>query len=294
MNSPQLILGFNSPECVEGILVLGAKSSGSKYTDKDLKLLKTVIHLVSAILYRLTPHDILQKEFEANQKKLYEAEKQALHLERLEVVNRIAKEVNHELRNPASVILHSIENILDPACKESDREELLGHIHHEANYMVKVIKSTLSLGKSDTQQKKSINLNDLIKTAITLVPEDGFSYEVTLDKLPDIKGIEVDLISVFSNLFINAKDAMDASGTITITSETKKTEILIKVKDTGKGIPKDLLSKIWEPYYTTDVTYGIGLGLNVVQKIIKAHNAVIWADSQEGRGTEFTITFPIA
>jgi signal transduction histidine kinase len=102
------------------------------------------------------------------------------------------------------------------------------------------------------------------------------------------------LNQVFLNLITNAAQAIEKFGKITITTQLENDKAVIKVADTGVGIPEQNLRKIFEPFFTTKpVGQGTGLGLSIVYKIIEQHNGTIDVKSKVGEGTEFTITLPV-
>jgi two-component system, NtrC family, sensor kinase len=118
--------------------------------------------------------------------------------------------------------------------------------------------------------------------------------------LPKIWGDSNQLQQVFLNLITNARDAIesiDKTGDRQISAETffdsQNNKIVVKVKDSGIGIPKEQLEQIFNPFYTTkSPNKGMGLGLSIVYRIIESHRGIITVSSQEGTGTQFTITFP--
>jgi signal transduction histidine kinase len=97
---------------------------------------------------------------------------------------------------------------------------------------------------------------------------------------------------VFTNLFMNAADAMQAEGEISVTAKQKGGSVIIRVSDRGRGIPRESQDKVFEPFFTTK-DKGTGLGLAIVYNIIKKHNGDIAVESEEGKGTTFTITLPV-
>jgi signal transduction histidine kinase len=115
------------------------------------------------------------------------------------------------------------------------------------------------------------------------------------DDLPEIKGDHSRLEEVFLNLFINAADAMDGKGRLTIsTVNTSNNQIKIIITDSGKGIDKTYLPHIFEPFFTTkDPGHGTGLGLSITYGIIRNHNGSIHVESDPGKGTSFSILLPV-
>jgi signal transduction histidine kinase len=113
---------------------------------------------------------------------------------------------------------------------------------------------------------------------------------------PNLMPVSADrgqLKQAFLNLFLNAQDAMNQGGTLSVTTKNSQSrEVTIKVADTGVGIPKESFSQIFEPFYTTKKVGGVGLGLSVVYGIIRDHKGIIKVDSVVGQGTAFTIRLP--
>ena len=114
-------------------------------------------------------------------------------------------------------------------------------------------------------------------------------------ELPEVRCMISQLNQVFMNLFVNAAQAIQGNGTITITTERiGEDAVRIKIADTGSGIPPESLSRIFEPFYTTKpVGKGTGLGLPLSRDIIERHHGLIEVESEVGRGTTFAITLPV-
>jgi signal transduction histidine kinase len=103
------------------------------------------------------------------------------------------------------------------------------------------------------------------------------------------------LNQVFMNLLVNAAQAMDSQGEITVKTSCDDKNVYIAVSDTGKGIPEDKINRIFEPFFTTkEVGKGTGLGLSIAYDIVRQHHGVIHVESEVGKGTTFTISLPIA
>ncbi|HEY2847201.1 MAG TPA: ATP-binding protein, partial [Pyrinomonadaceae bacterium] len=127
------------------------------------------------------------------------------------------------------------------------------------------------------------------KSSCEIVKEYG-------DDLPTIFASSGKLQQVFTNLILNARDAMIAGGTITLrTGVDAVGDLLVEVADTGEGIPEENLSKVFDPFFTTKgVGNGTGLGLAVTYGIVQEHSGTIEVHSKEGRGTTFKLVFPPA
>ena len=113
-------------------------------------------------------------------------------------------------------------------------------------------------------------------------------------EIPEIMASTNQMRQVILNLFKNAKEAMPRGGTLTVRTEKVDTKVLIRIQDTGAGIPEEIRNKIFEAFFTTkQKVKGVGLGLSVCYGIIKDHGGEIRVDSKEGKGTTFTISLPI-
>jgi signal transduction histidine kinase len=146
-----------------------------------------------------------------------------------------------------------------------------------------------------------VDVNDNIREALSLLNHEIMQRSVQLffepaKGLPVISASANHLQGVWMNLMINAMDSLEnGQGTIRINTLQNGNNVLVKVTDTGKGIPADRMSRIFEPFYTTKApNRGTGLGLSVCHRIVKQHGGHILVDSHVDVGTEFTVVLPIA
>jgi signal transduction histidine kinase len=210
--------------------------------------------------------------------------------------------------------------IVNSGALQSDKNELLKeyrHIHEKinANYIKEdipiLIKDTLeglNRVKSIVANLKKIshkgndeftfcNINECINDCLKAVKSEfKYSIDITLDldECPSIFGQTSDLNQVFINLFINASHACEHDGQLFIKSYHDKNNVIVVIRDNGKGIPQENLQNIFDPFYTTkDIGEGTGLGLSISHGIIEKHQGKIDVKSVEGQGTTFTISLPI-
>jgi len=139
-------------------------------------------------------------------------------------------------------------------------------------------------------------INDIIETSLNLIQYDKKAKNISIVKelspsLPEVVCSGNQLSQVFVNLILNAMDAMPDGGTLTIKSMTKGNNMIIRFEDTGMGVPKEDITKVFEPFYTTKEK-GTGLGLAVSYDIIKKMNGALDIESELGHGSVFTITLP--
>ncbi|HSA07292.1 MAG TPA: ATP-binding protein, partial [Candidatus Gastranaerophilales bacterium] len=123
---------------------------------------------------------------------------------------------------------------------------------------------------------------------------DTINFVKEYDNLPKLECYAGQMNQVFMNILDNAAQAIKETGNVYIRTKLKNNEIVIEFEDTGEGIEQEILNKIYDPFFTTKpVGSGSGLGLAITYKIIKSHNGKIVVESAVGKGTKFTLSFPL-
>jgi signal transduction histidine kinase len=165
----------------------------------------------------------------------------------------------------------------------------------KASRQVKALKTYVH--NAHTEQKQPINLRDNIETVLTIYQNrlrQGIQVIKNYDEVPDVSGHPEELNQVWTNLIVNAVQAMGSKGILVIGIKKEPKEITVSIKDNGKGIPEEIQKKIFTPFFTTKASgEGSGLGLDIIQRILRNHAATIAFDSTEGEGTTFYVRFPI-
>jgi len=223
-----------------------------------------------------------------------------IQIEKLSAVGLMAGGVAHELNNPLGVILGYIQLMISEISADDPKYKDLKTMEDALHRCKTIIQNLLSFSRQDKEEYTKINIADVIQSALTLI---GHQMEVNnvkiirniQDNLYPVKGKTQQVEQVFINIMINAQDAMPEGGELTITAENTDKQVKITFKDTGRGVPPDILSRIFEPFVTTKPPgKGTGLGLSVSYGIIKEHGGDIKIQSKEGTGTAVTITLPAA
>ncbi|MCD6297036.1 MAG: PAS domain-containing protein, partial [Deltaproteobacteria bacterium] len=219
--------------------------------------------------------------------------------EKLAALGGLAAGIAHEIRNPLSSIkgLASFFGSKFPEGSE-DREAATVMIS-EVDRLNRVISELLEFARPSELKLKPTDLNQLLEHSVRLVRQDaetkGIVINLTKDEpLPEAL-LDPDRFSqCLLNLYLNAIQAMEEGGRLSVKSIVgPKRTLQITVADTGKGIERHGVTKIFDPYFTTKPT-GTGLGLAIVHKIVEAHEGLIEVKSKPGQGTEFTISIPAA
>ncbi|MEF9475864.1 MAG: ATP-binding protein, partial [Candidatus Mariimomonas ferrooxydans] len=205
--------------------------------------------------------------------------------------------VAHELNNPLSNISTSCEILKEEmdAPDAAFKKELLSQIEAETDRARDIIRTVL--GFSREGKKEMINLNGTVRESVRLIKGEIRSTVEIHVEVPDnisLPGDKQKLQQVFLNLIKNAEEAITGEGTIyIITRKNKDRMIEIEIKDTGTGMEAEIVSKIFDPFFSRKETEkGYGLGLFIVHKIIEEHGGTIDVESEPGYGTTFLIKLP--
>jgi PAS domain S-box-containing protein len=214
--------------------------------------------------------------------------------ERLAAIGELAGMVGHDLRNPltsmkaaAYFLKTKYAATLDPAAAE-----MLSTIEKSVDYSNKIVNDLLDYSREIKLEITKTTPKELLKTTLSMLAIPN-GIEI-IDKTEDKPEISVDLPKmsrVCMNIIKNAFDAMPNGGILTVTSKETKDGWKISFSDTGIGMGKDTLSSLWVPLFTTKAK-GMGFGLAICKRIVEAHGGKILAESTQGKGTVFTLTFP--
>jgi two-component system sensor histidine kinase HydH len=219
--------------------------------------------------------------------------------EKLAAIGGLAAGVAHEIRNPLSSIKGMATYLGNQFDEGSEAKEAADVMVGEVGRLNRVITELLDFSRPTELKLKSTDMNQLISHSIQLIQQDAANNGIMVDasRLENIAPVLIDpdrMSQCLLNLYLNAIQAMGQGGTLTVASyatEDAKT-LHISITDTAGGIPDDLLSKIFDPYFTSK-HQGTGLGLAIVHKIIEAHHGRIKVESVLGQGTTFRLCIPI-
>ena len=233
-----------------------------------------------------------------------EANRAIARAEKLAAVGRLAAGVVHEINNPLATISACAESLearvndgeFDGSPGLDDLREYLGLIRSEAFRCKSITMGLLDFSRTRTSDHVTINLSDVIQSAIRLLShqkrnaEIAFKVDIAENLLP-VSGDPGQLQQAVIALATNALDAMGESGVLTISGRNEEQKVVVEVSDTGVGILPENLPKIFEPFFTTkEIGRGTGLGLAVCYGILTEHGGTLDVQSTVGAGTTFTIT----
>lgn len=179
----------------------------------------------------------------------------------------------------------------------NDIKSLIKETLDGANRISNIVNSLKIFARSDNENQKTEDINKCIEDTLAIIRNE-LKYKAIIKKeygkLPMTKCYSQQLSQVFMNILINAAQAIDTQGEISIKTCHKEDSIFVSISDTGNGIPEEVILKIMDPFFTTkDVGKGTGLGLSVSYDIIQKHHGDINVQSEVGKGTTFTVRIPV-
>ncbi len=221
--------------------------------------------------------------------------------EKLAAVGQLAAGLAHEINNPLTAIIANAQLLLRETPAEDDKQELIDLILRAGHRATQVVRSLLDLARKEKYEFVLTDINESLRKSLAFLQHEFITRSVNLvfepaTDLPKVMASQDHLQGVWLNLLTNALDALDSGPSeIRILTRLQGNEVRVMVSDSGKGIPPDRLSRIFEPFYTTKAPgRGTGLGLSVCHRVIKQHGGRILVDSQIGMGTQFTVILPIS
>jgi two-component system phosphate regulon sensor histidine kinase PhoR len=228
-------------------------------------------------------------------------------LRRLEMIRQdFISNISHELRTPIASVKALAETLNEGAVEDpSVAKDFLSRINAEADKLAQMVQELGELSRIESGeaplQIRSINIAEAIGHAVDRLRAQADRAELKLDidstpTLPEVLADEARVEQVLVNLIHNAIKFTPSGGRISISAKAKDNDIMVSVADTGIGIPPDDLPRIFERFYKADKSRtggGTGLGLAIAKHIVEAHDGRIWAESVEGKGSNFNFTLPL-
>lgn len=225
-------------------------------------------------------------------------EKELREKENLALIGEVVSSIAHNLSNPLNIISGNAEYLLLDRKEGDEGYEELKIIIEETRRITKAIRQILNFSKPIFLTLEEANINEIIREIITKI--DFISHQkkinLKLNLTKNIPTLKIDkslFRDVLLNILNNAIYAVSDNGNITISTSTKDNKIIIKISDNGCGIKKEILPKIFKPFFTTKLHgSGTGLGLSFAHRIVKMHNGTIEVESEYGKGSTFRIILP--
>jgi signal transduction histidine kinase len=236
------------------------------------------------------------KERTLNLQKTHE---QLLHAEKMSSIGRLSASIAHEFNNPLQGVTNIIQGVKKRADLDIDDSELMDLALKECHRMRDLVKSLQVFNRQTTSIKASVDIHATLDNILMLSKKEFATRKVSItkkyiDNLPQITVVSDQLKQVFLNMLSNASDAYIHGGVITIETDFFENNVVIRFHDSGCGLSPDDRERIFEPFFTTKSEMkGTGLGLSISYGIIKDHGGEITVDSEQNKGSTFSVILPI-
>ncbi|HEX9006429.1 MAG TPA: ATP-binding protein, partial [Bacteroidota bacterium] len=241
------------------------------------------------------------RDLDETLQQLRTAQEKLLRSERLAATGKLTAQLAHEINNP----IHNIQSCLKTALTRLPREvkgrDLIDVAYDEVNRLSRLTVQMLDFYRNTLvdEEMKPVDLNSLLTDVLALTQNElrQNNIQVTTEiepALPEVKGSRDKLTQVLVNLVSNARDAMPNGGRLEVRAHARDGTVRIMVRDTGVGIPKENLNRIFDAFFTTKAKVsGVGLGLSVSYGIVTLHRGSIEVESSVGKGSSFTVVLPL-
>jgi signal transduction histidine kinase len=285
-----------------GIINLGHKTNLKPFNSLDYHFLARLKTQSTIAISNSLVYDRVEELVRIRTEELIRTQRQLIQAEKLATVGTLAGGVAHEINNPLAAILTNAQ-MLSMAEENEENKESIKWIEDAAKRCRSIVQKLMVYSRKPLGGRDviDVDLEKALNNALSLLSyqltQENIKVNTRLTNAPFIiHGSQNELEQVFTNLLLNAKDAIKhkkKSGQIDISITRQDKQIIIKVKDDGIGISKEHISKIFDPFYTTkDVGKGTGLGLSICHSIIEGHKGAIRVESQEGEGSTFIVNLP--
>ena len=270
--------------------------------------LKIAVQRIVDWLFFRAPHEEIVRRMERLEQEVRQSEK-------LKAISTLAAGMAHEIKNPLCAIKTFAEFLPEKGMDPEFQQKFQRIVTKEVDKIDRIVRQVLSFAKPDAPQLRPVQLSRVLDETIDLLSSETVSRRITVERHYDgadtVQADPEQLRQVFLNLFLNSLEAMNGhaylprqegdheesrrrqGGQLSISTKQDGSNLTVSISDTGCGIPKEQLQRIFDPFFTTK-EQGTGLGLSVVQGIIKEHRGSITFDSQPNRGTTCTLRFPLA
>lgn len=281
---------------VLGLVGLSFKEEVKDFLSADKKEFLTILCGQMAVILQ---NALLYESQKKAHLELLEAQKRMGDLEKKASLGQMAAQIAHEINNPLGIIRNYLTIISNHKKKHKTDHNYLKIIKEEVDRISKITGQLLDYRHTVAEKPLKISLIKLLDDTLNLFREDFKNKKIALVRnyapgLPKVKIYPQQLKQVFLNLIKNALDFTFQKGSITVTVFKEKNFLKLEIADSGCGIPKENLDKIFQPFFSTRRDKGgAGLGLSVCKKIIEKHKGHLEVQSQMGKGSCFTVSLPL-
>jgi signal transduction histidine kinase len=301
-----------------GVIAVGRKISGDRLVGDDRTLLRTLANQSSIAIENAKAFDeiaklneTLEARVEERTAELQDTQAQLVQAEKMKSLGQLVAGVAHELNNPIGFV-HANLQLLDEYVRkfveaqrsggdaERAREaitKLLVRSREGTERVKKIVQDLRTFSRMDQAELQDVDLHEEIERTLALMEprfKNGIAVERDYGEIPRVRCYAGQLNQVFLNLLMNACDAMQDQGKITISTRRGPLGVRLSFADDGPGIPENVRNRIFDPFFTTKpVGEGTGLGLSLSHGIVERHGGSIHVESEPGHGAAFVIDLPL-
>ena len=256
------------------------------------------VHAVFILLYFLSTFAVIIMVLERARSESERLHARLREAERLATAGELAAGMAHEIRNPLAAILNATALLTDDTLTPDERASTVGALRTEARRLNRILSDFLQFARPQQARRAPGDIREVVQHVSSLIREDRsraprVDVRVAVDPaVPRFAFDRDQLTQVLWNVALNAVEAMNGRGRLSLEVNRRNGDVALSVSDTGGGIPSENLSHVFEPFYTGKAN-GSGLGLTIAERIMGAHGGRIEIDSQVGRGTRVTLLFPV-
>jgi signal transduction histidine kinase len=246
---------------------------------------------------------VAYQELSEYSQRLKESQEQLIQAEKLTSLGQLAASIAHEINNPLSGVLAYTQLLARKVKSGKLPKEValdyLSKMESELTRITKLVRNLLDFARQSPPTMREVDINHVVDRAFDLAAHSAELQHVQVVKelgssLPEITADFDQLQQVFTNLIMNAIQAMPEGGRLTLRTSIDDTQVKVEVQDTGCGIPPENMPKLFTPFFSTKPEVkGVGLGLAVAYGIIQRHRGRIEVQSKEREGTTFTVYLPL-
>jgi signal transduction histidine kinase len=241
------------------------------------------------------------RDLDETLRQLQTAQEKLVRSERLAATGKLTAQLAHEINNPIHNIQSCLKTALGRLPQDIKGRDLIDVAYDEVNRLSRLTVQMLDFYRNTLveEEMKPVDLNALLGEVLAMTQQELQARNIAVESkvdpgLPPIRGSRDKLIQVLVNLISNARDAMPHGGNLGLLAQAQNGAVRIMVRDSGVGIPRENLNRIFDAFFTTkSKVSGVGLGLSVSYGIVRLHRGTIEVESEPGLGSAFTVVLPL-